>query len=354
MLQIMVDLDPIKKLAKQLTEKAEQAPPSELPLILERITQIYKSLSEIDKAEAEIQKIAAEELKARHDLEQDSRQERSQVRERYVTLFTPLATTIVLCLTFVFQAYQFVKSERDKQDDAEDARWSSAVQTVSQEAKLSSIAITLNPFFKSKRYAAAARMTTIQALINMRDPIVSSELFSSAFEPMDWENLDTVLKLDRALGPRLNELYGKVNNHTMDSDDPEYKCKEGLLEDISQAIGPLLKAPRPPKQQIDFRSAWFNHGDWSNVNLSGANMDNISIIYTDLKGADLSKITSFDGIYVFGTPWWEAKQISPELAQYLLRTYPYDPTEFYGTKEVQLTQKDYDDSLVRLKLADKK
>ncbi len=380
----MTELEQIRKMAEELAEKAQQGTTPEVALALEKITQAFKAPSEVEKSQAEIRKLAIDEQKARYDLDHASRQERVEGRQRYITILTPIATTLVLGFTLLSQTYQFVKSERDKQQALEDAQWSEAVKTVSQSAQLSPIAITLNPFLKSKRYADVARKTAVEALISTRDSTVFADLFKGAFVPMDWANLDTVLQLDRALGPRLGEIW-HVRTERIKTKEPndsnqadhghdemqtpppnrravdipkgeqqDYDYITSVLTEISVATAPLLKGPRPARQVVDLRSAWFLHCDWSGVNLYGADIQNIVLNNAILKGADLGGITSFNDVSFYYSAWWDAKRVSPQLLEYLIKKYPYDvndANEGYGPNsgDKRVSLKDYTDAIERLK-----
>jgi hypothetical protein len=252
----------------------------------------------------------------------------------------------------------FWRSERDKQQASEDAQWSEAVKTVSQSAKLSPIAITLNPFLTSKRYDHVAKRTAVQALISTRDVTIFADLFKGAFVPMDWANFDTVLQLDRALSPRLNPLLEKAWNkedqftdmsRLSASEKEDYEYIMTVLKDIGAAMPPLLKGSRPPGQVVDLRSAWFYYCDWSGVNLYEANIENIVVRRVSLKGADLGGITSFDNADFYCTAWWDANRISPELLQYLIAKWPCGPNVLYGPNEnTNVPPEHYKDSIARL------
>ena len=354
---------------EELVEKTDKFSAAELAQALQQVIQAFKSLSEVQKSQAEIRKLQADEKKVNYDLEHAARQERSESRQRYVTLLTPLATTLILGMTLLTQSYQFAKSEHDKQDAAEDAQWSDAVKTISQSAKLSPVAVTLNPFLKSRRYADVARKAAIQALIKTRDPAVFADLFRGAFVPVNWANFDSVLQLDRALGPRLEELYGKISDmkkhkiaarQPLPSDDlllltpderQDYDYNSVVIREISVAVLPLLKASRPQEQTVDLRSARFHNCDWSGVNLYGANIENINVQYANLRGADLGGVTSFGGAYLYGTNWWDAKRISHELLEHLIANSPYTDQVPYPTDTQVSSQslQHYNDSILRLR-----
>jgi hypothetical protein len=356
----MSEVERARKLLEELLDKAVRGDGAERAPALDKATEALKSLSEVEKTQAEIKKLTAEEEKIRHDLERASKQERLEGRQRYITLLTPIFTTLVLGLTLGLQTYQFFRTERDKQEAAEDAQWSDAVKTVSQSeaGKMSPVALTLNPFLKSRRYADLARRTAFEVLSNTHDQVFT-DLFDEAFLPVDWRNLDTVIQIDRTLGTRIGPLYHKswkpderVNDMNLLTDDErqEYNYITAALPEISKSIVPLLKGPRPEGQNLDLSSAWFMDCDWSGVNLYGANLVNLDLRRADLDGADLGGITSFGGAQIYyGTAWWDAGRISPEFLDYLIKECPYDPTERYGTKSKQVSQQQYEDAIRRLR-----
>ena len=356
----MDELETIRDLAGQLAEKGRAGNISELTAALDKVSQAFQSIHEVEKTQAEIRKLAADEEKLRYDLEHLARQQALETRKQYATIFAPVVTTGVLGLTLILQAYQFIQSERDKREASEDAQWSEAVKAVSQSGKVSPIAVVLNPFLKSKRYAEPARMTAVQVLVNTHDTSLFADLFREAFVPVSWANLSAVLQLDRSLGPRLSSLYEKTyvpgaqadgTSKLDDAEKSEYDYIRSVIKDVSVAVAPLLKGPRPAEKALDLRSAWFTECDWSGVDLSGADLENADVRYVVLKGADLGRITSFDRLFVYGTAWWDAKRISPELLDYLETKSRYDPAISYGPRYEPVSPSYYRDSITRLRAA---
>lgn len=202
------------------------------------------------------------------------------------------------------------------------------------------------------------RQAAIQELASTRDAKAFAQLFNSTFVPVNWSNLDAVLELDRELGPILGDLYGKCyiketkeNNWDLltEAERKELSYTRDAIKYISVAVGSLLKAPRPGGQEVNLSSGWFCDCDWRGVNLDGANLDNIDMRSCNLKGADLGEVTSFQGMYMWRTSWWEAKRISPELLQYLLDNSHYEPAYTYGPQEAHVSARDYEASIARLR-----
>ncbi len=57
----MSELEQIRKMAKELMEKAEKGTTAELSLSLEKASQAYKLLSEVEKSKVETRKLAIDE-----------------------------------------------------------------------------------------------------------------------------------------------------------------------------------------------------------------------------------------------------------------------------------------------------
>jgi Pentapeptide repeats (8 copies) len=354
-------VDRVQKSVEKIEEAIQKGDPTALGELTPALTQsieTLKSLTEIEKSRAETLKLSAEEAKTRYDLAHAAKHERSEARQRYATILGSVVTTMMLIVTLGFQAYQFRRSEEDKRVAAEDAQWSEAVKTVSQASKMSPIAIALSPFLKSKRYAEQAHKTAVQALVGTSDSIVFADLFREAFVPVDWKNLGAVLQLDRALGPRAGKLYTKTydektqknNNDLLTTEErQQLEYITAALSTIGTAVAPLLRASRPPGEELDLRGAWFQDADWSGADLHDAKIDNLDLRFSILKGADLSGIQSFNGIYLFGTAWWEAGRISPELLEHLVQAWPYKEGFGYGPQEAMVAPQQYSDAITRLK-----
>jgi hypothetical protein len=354
-------VDRVQKSIEKIEEAIQKADPTALAQLTPALTQsveALKNLADIEKSCAETLKLNAEEAKTRYDLDHAAKHERSESRQRYATIVGSLVTTMMLIATLAFQAYQFRRSEQDKQLATEDTQWSDALKTVSQASKMSPIAIALSPFLKSKRYADQARNTAVQALVGTSDSIVFADLFREAFVPVDWKNLDAVLQLDRALGPRAGKLYAKTYDEKTQTNDNKLLTEEehqqldyitAALSTIGTAIAPLLKASRASGQELDLSGAWFQDADWSGADLHDAKIDNLDLRFSILKGADLSGIKSFNNIYLFGTAWWDAGRMSPELLEYLVHASPYKEGAKYGPSEIKIAPQQYSDAITRLK-----
>jgi len=352
-------MEALQAAVSSLLEKAQNASASNLASAVEKATAALKLPSDLEKSRAEMRKLALEESKLKYENETVTRRERSERVKDYVSILAPIVAVVTLAATLFVQGWQFVRSEEDKKEAAEDAQWDAAVKLISQTGKLSPGVIALNPFLKSTRYRNLATDTAVKLLATSTDPTFFTDLFGAAFVPVGRNNLDQVVKLDRALTARGEPLWGKTwdaktENNDIKKLDPQekeiYDYIDYVLPKISAQVASVLKAPRPNGSSVDLSATTFK-GDWGGVDLRGASIDNIRLVSVDLKGADLEKITVLDNAYFFHVAWWEAKKISPELLAYLETNSDseYNPNAKYGPKDEAFTQQQYTAALDRLK-----
>jgi pentapeptide repeat protein len=331
--------------------------------VLDQLLGGAKCLIEMEKAHCETRKLRVDEERARYDLANVTKHEKSERRQRYLTAAAPVATTLILALTLLTQTYQFAETERSKRMAAEDAQWADAVKTISTSAKMSPVAIALNPFLKSKRYADAAKKTAIQALASAQDSIAFTTLFRASFVPLEWSDFEAVVQLHRAIRPRLNAIYDKYyipetkkydESKLSDAEKQERDYLNDARTEIESALGQLLRARRDTTtHEVDLKGMALGYCDWPGVDLRKADIENADMQFVNLKGADLGAITSFESAYFYGTAWWEANRIGPELLAYLTKTYPLDSSVRYGHhNNIEVRKEDYDLALARLRQSD--
>lgn len=357
----MDQLDAIQSAAALLLEKAQNASVSELASAVEKASDALRLSADLEKSRAELQKLALEESKLRNEIDTATKREHSDTIKEYVSILAPFITVISLVATLIWQSWQFRQSEKDKSNAAEDAQWADAIKTISQTGNLSPGVIALNPFLKSPRYHNAARDEAVQLLASSDDPILFTDLFGAAFVPVGWNDLDGVLKLDRALYARGQPLLIKEYDPKTDTSDlTKLTPKEnqtfnyigGAMSVMCSQVGSVLRSPGRKGASLDFRSTGFTGCNWSTADLSGANIEGMYMWAMNLKDADLSGINQFEGADFSAVAWWEAKSISPELLQYL-ENHPiskYKEGQKYGLYHNEtVTPQEYAAGLKRLR-----
>jgi Pentapeptide repeats (8 copies) len=311
----------------------------------------------MEKTRSELVKLTTEISKLQHENETAVRRAGSERMRDYVALLTPLVTIIVLAATLVAQNWQFLRSERDKREEAMDAQWQDAVKTISASGALSPGVIALQPFLRSTKYGDQAREAAVNLLANSSNPSFFSSLFGTALAPVTWSNLDRVVRLDRALVARANPLWAKTANVEKETVDttrlsPEeldiYRYVDGALPVISSQVGSVLKTPRPDGVPADLSGTLFRSSDWQGIDLSGVNLENAELTWTSLQNAEMAGLTRFSGAILYRTAWWEAKSINRPLLEYLMVRSPFKPGAAYGPRNVVIQQPDYDKAIQRL------
>jgi hypothetical protein len=356
----MDEMEQLRAAASSLLQKAQDATVPELASAVEKATGVLRLFSDLEESRAEMQKLALEESKLRYENETAPKRERSERFREYVSLMTPIVTIVTLAATLSWQSWQFIHSEQDRREAAEDAQWADAVKVISQTGKLSPGVIALNPFLKSGKYGDSARDTAVQLLTNTNDDIFFDGLFGAAFVPVGWNNLNYLVKLDRALANRANPLRNKTWNATTHHNDfqnldPQekdvYFHLQTAMSKVCGQVGSLLKQPRPNSLTLDLSATDFSYCDLRGVDLSNTNIEGMAMRHVDLKNANLDRVTQFEGAFFYKVAWWEASKISPQFRAYLETNSDskYDGTATYGPGDSEVTPQQYADALDRLK-----
>ncbi len=353
-------MDPLEQLnasAAALLQKAQQGTVTELAAAVEKATGVQKLAADLDLSKSELRKLALEEKKLEYEISSFKSRERSDRWKDRVAVLAPFVTVVTLAATLMFQSWQFRQVEAGKRADSQAAQWQAAVKSLTEETKLSAGAIALRPFLDSREYGEQARETVVRLLATTRDTNLFDDLFESTFVPLRWSNVDYLIKLDRALAAKCGAVWGKAFiSDTAPEDTSKLSKDEAALlgycgvavQRISQQVGPVLRTPRPSSDVIDLTATRFYDASWDGVDLGGANIQNIYFSWVSLEGANFSGISQFGGIYIFHSAWWRAARMSPELLQYLEKTYPWAEGAQYGPNSVTYTQQQYSADLARL------
>jgi hypothetical protein len=324
--------------------------------------ELFKLASETEKSDAEARKLAADEAKTRHDLENARRNRSADDRKAYLTLLAPVFTTLILALTLLFQYFQFSRSERDKADEAqrqaearEDADWKDAVSLLATSEKISPAGVLLKKFASSPRYHDEARRTALQVLLNTGDPEKFEQLFNSIFEPPRWENLPAVLDLDRAVSANYSKALSTVWNPQTNTaelekltgeDKAKYEFANREIPFLTSNVTRTLKGDPAQSKTVDLHATQLYRGDFRDIHLEHANVQDASLQFMDCQDAHLEGITGFQNSLWTGSNWWTAAATSSELLDYLQKNAPFKEGDPY----VRTTSSaEYEAGVARLK-----
>jgi len=356
-----VDVEHVRAAASALLNKAESASSlADMAIAVEKAAGALKLVVEIGKARSELAKVDEELAKLKYENRTVSRRERSDRIRDYITFFTPLVTIVTLAATLGFQAWQFRKSETDRQEEALDAQWREAEKAISQSGALSAGVVALQPFLRSEKYGERARDLAVSLLSNTSDPAFFTSLFGPALTPVTWTNIDNLLRLNRRLSARGKPLNDKTWDDSKKDNDRSRLSKDELaafeyivdqaLPQITTEIGSFLKTLSSSVglgSRLNLANTYFTNGDWRNVILKEVNLENTEIAFTNLNGAQI-EVTEFNGLYPYGTAWWEAKSINRELLEYLIKNHPLQVGRVYGPRFEMKSQESYEAAVRRL------
>ena len=281
----------VRAAALALLSKAETAAnATDMATAVEKAAAALKLATEIETADAAFAKVNEEVVSLKRANKLAPKRERSERIRDYVAALAPLIAVITLAATLFAQSWQFLRSERSKREDALNARWQDAVKMISTSGALSPAIVSLQPFLRSPEYAAQAREVAINLLTNTSDQSFFTTLFGPAFAPISWNNVDDVIRLDRALAARASPLIakswdGKTNDMSRLSTDEtaSYNYIEAVIPTLTAQIGNVLKTPRPPGTQVDLSATFLKNGDWQGVNLDSVNFESANLSWINVR-----------------------------------------------------------------------
>lgn len=342
----------VRAAALALLSKAEGAEnAADMANAVEKAAAALKLAVDMGKVHADLDKINEEIVSLKRQNETAPKRERSERLRDYVALFTPLVTIITLAATLVVQTWQFLRSERNKQEDAINMQWQDAVKTISASGALSPGVLALQPFLPSQKYGPQATNVAVNFLAKSSDMVDFTNLFRTALTPVSWSNMEAVVRLDRALHARFIPLNDKANKKGItglsEKDYASFIYVTTGMRTITSQIGSLLKTARPPKIQVDLSATHLLNGDWQGINLSGVIFESALLNWMNLRDAEFD-VTRFYGVDLWGTAWWEVKSINRPFLDYLQKRYPFKPGVPYGPNGKVFSQTDYDAAIVRL------
>jgi hypothetical protein len=353
------EMERVRAAASALIEKAGSASSvTDAATALEKAAGALKVAEEIAKTRTELTKFQEEISKLKRENEKASTREISERIRDYVALLTPLVTIITLAATLIAQNWQFLRSERDKREDALDAQWNDSVKFISTSGALSPGVIALQPFLHSPKYGERAKELAVTLLSSSSDPVFFTSLFDAALVPVGWDNFDRVLRLDHALIVRASPLFDKIWDEAKYQNDltrlakderPTYDYVIRVVPVITAQIGSVLKTEKPPGRQIDLSAMYFQDGDWKGIDFGNANVERTYFSGLDLRDSELKGVTKFDFASFYATAWWEVKSISKPFLEYLMRTFPLKPGQSYGPRDEIPTQDEYNTAISRLR-----
>src|ERR1700730_525036 len=304
----------------------------------------------------------------------------------WASTVTPILALVVTGITFVVtvrtqskqfaftaatQAEQFQKTAEFQRDTNEDSQWKDALGKVSFKDSESALvgAFGMEGFGRNKRYQEQARSIAAASLPLVRNVAAFDQIVAVIENDSTNQNQSDLIEISEMVSFAQRARHGIVHAAagkgsrlpsfleydilSIDMDptvmarmDPQgTKVAAWELDTVSHHLRTLWNNPQhkaePSEQNLaavvlendDFSGLNFSQADLSaavlyrasfkNSTFRAANFKNVLVQDVLLDDADLSRVVSVDGSVWQGTTnWWDAKCVSPELLEYLVRTDP--------------------------------
>lgn len=190
----------------------------------------------------------------------------------------------------------------------------------------------LKSFIHDPKYANDA--LDLGLLLACRTPPsdILKDFYSSAGIELDWDNVNTVIGVDRKLKTVITGVFDLLPSNG-NGETPLEQNYDAFNDDarfLGNEIAQVLRTSRPPGFRLDLGRTLFFRVDLTDGLLAGANLTDAIFDRTNLRNADLSGVEHFENSNWYGTAWWEAKEISPKLLLFLIKDwdpkndFPYD------------------------------
>ena len=331
---------------------------------------LLEKAAALDQQQATAEKLAMERLKLKHELEAS---DQSHWLAAFVN-FIPLATTIILAGTLIFQISQARSERQDKQKeredeardkqlerefnakDKEDQRFMDALNDIQTSEHISTAATLINTF-QDEPYKTRILNMAVTLLLSRKTMDEFERLFLDVMNPLTYDKMPQMQSLCR----QVDANYFQVSTPTWDDNlgdndltkfSPEDRKTFDLLNAqqlfLSSKLGALLRTRAPGNTQVDLSKLVLREMDLSGVDLGSPNVAAANWTYCNLDGADMSAITQFDNSRMSQTAWWHAARVSQPFIDFLVKKVPYNPRERYNSA-LPVSQQDFDSSVAKLR-----
>jgi len=286
------------------------------------------TIEDIEKATS-IAKQASEIRKVLSDSSNQPKLVRYEEFKAWAALLVPFLSIATLALTVYIQAAQ-LKATREANQDTQ---WRETQKNVLSQLSRPSTVIAdpsmamsiLEPYLSDDRFGRDAKLLAI----NLLSSVPSSDRFKDFFlshhigeASSDAHLLET---LGRDLYNNLVELDERISeaNHAPILD----AARNAMIDDIefvTEKLCVLFHTDAALVRNLDLRDIFLLNGDLSGLDvldadLPGANLQNVNVEKTRLIGT-----VKFTKAHFVDTHWWDAREISKPLLQFLMTNqYPF-------------------------------
>ena len=321
---------------------------------------LLEKAAALEHEAANADKLAMERQKLKQELEESKPKHRwSEILVSYI----PLATTMILAGTLIFQITQASIERREKREERaaeakdreqqrmteaeeraaeaarkEQQRYTDALKEIQSSEKVS-VAGTLINTFMDGPYRSQILDKTLTLLLRRETMEDFQSLYREVMNPLTYD-----------LFPQMRRLYTEVDTEFFriatpiwdestfsnqvtklsDQDRKLYELRDQEQLFLSNKLADLLRTRPPEGVQVDLSQLNLRNMDLSGVDLGTANIAATNWNYVDLDGCDMSQVTQFDNCSMYSTAWWHAARISKPLLDWLAKGYAYSEKQRYS------------------------
>jgi len=320
-------------------------------------------LADLEKA-ITIWHYAAESEKAESDIAAAHRLERSESLRFWVPTSAPFITATALIFTLLFQLYQFSENNNVQRKASEDAQWREMLTNASTEGPQSGFALSLiKSFLDSERYKTLAREISVYRLGHTESPDDFQILFPEILKRTDWSNFRDIAKISKSLDFAYHNGPEVVKTRFGEGAKQRSKIAERVAGDfdlnlntVADALIYFLRDPknalRPSNGDFDLTGADFSNHDLSNIDFTNATIEHTVFYDCVVSGADFGNVAKYkDNDWKLNdwslTAWWRARNITPDLLNFLQEHYKFKKTTKYNSDNTK-DEKEYQREVDRL------
>ncbi len=321
-------------------------------------TALLEKANELEQQESNAEKLALDREKLKRDLDDA---EHNHWRDALVS-FIPLASTIILAATLIFQISKDREERKEKRAEQvveakqkEQQRYMDTLKEIQTSEKISTAAALINTF-NDEPFRTQARDLAVTLLLMRKNFDDFEAMYMAVMNPLTYDKMPQMWRLCKAVDGAYFTIATPIwNDSTASSDVSKLKEKDHKLFDLysqeqvflSNKLAELLHIAPPPGVKVDLSQLNLRNIDLSGVDLGDANIAATNWNFVNVDGCDMSKVTEFENCWMWTTAWWHAAKISQPLLQRLTEHCPYSPTDRYNTKS-PVGPEEYRDCLAKL------
>jgi hypothetical protein len=338
---------------------------------------LLEKAAALEQSELAVQKLTLDREKLSRELE-DAR--KNSWKDLLTTLL-PLATTLVLVGTLIFQMQQAHAERQQKRDAAveeakqkkierddkrkeleegarlvEKQRFTNAMKDLQISEKVSTAAAVINTF-RDEPYRSQVLDTAVTLLLARENFEDFESLFMEVLNPLTYANMPQIRRLCKAVDSEFFTIATPVWNEKIwrneveklsEKDRKLYQLYSQEQLFLSNKLAGLLRTPAPQGLRVDLSGLNLREMDLSGVDLGTANISATNWTFVKVDNCDMSRITDFENCVVHNTSWWHSARISPSLLEHLENKFAYSPDQRYNTK-YPVGPEEYAKSVAQLK-----